>query len=165
MSWFTLRSFHSILLVNVRKKLNNLPRVIFISLKGTDPSSFKFFSHSILSPETEERKKENRCCAPPPPPEFRWLSTSTENKDCTAQFCTQFNTPNYSGTLSSGFPSFQEVLCSFFCTDQYFVSLLHTCPLFWLFFFFPKRFPLSMKQTMTFVRKGEPVGGSEFKSY
>lgn len=33
------------------------------------------------------------------------------------------------------------------------------------FFFFPKRFPLSMKQTMTFVRKGEPVGGSEFKSY
>ena len=103
---------------------------------------------------------------PPPPPEFRWLSTSTENKDCTAQFCTQFNIPNYSSTLSSGFPSFQEVLCSFFCTDQYFVSLLHTCPLFWLFFFFfNNHFPLSFKQTMTFVRRGEPVSGSEFKSY
>ena len=43
--------------MNVRKKLSNLPRVIFISLKGTDPSSFKIFSHSVLSTKTEERKK------------------------------------------------------------------------------------------------------------
>lgn len=149
--------------MDVRKKLN-LPRVIFISLKGTDPSSFKFFSHSILSPETEERKKINVM--------HPHLPQSSGN--CLLQLKIKIVLPNFAPNL---IPLIIQVpyhqvshhfrkLCAHSSVPINISFLFYIpVPYFGFFFFFPKHFPLSMKQTMTFVRKGEPVGGSEFKSY
>lgn len=129
--------------MNVRKKLN-LPRVIFISLKGTDPSSFKFFSHSILSPETEERKKID----------VMHPHLPQSSGDCLLQLKIKIVLPNFAPNLIPLIIQvpYHQVSHHFrkFCAHSSVpinISFLFYIPVpYFGFFFFPKHFPLSMKQ-------------------